>query len=446
MSWPVSRTRARSGSSTALLGALALSGCILADVDLAGRPCPCADAYVCDEASQTCVSSPGGGGATAAGTTATGSMPTTSTGASSTTSSGTGGQPPALAPPLVVSGDVAAGAVAFTVSGSFRLEATDTTHWQFERWFDLETSDAVNLAAERSRDMLLEPVEMEIGGDWFSAEDAGVGDVILTDETPARATLENTLAYPSSAGPFSVHNVYTVYASGRVGVRVEITNTSIVPQSFDTTEVSHTSVNESFVWDGATFESGNAARFQRTDGPSPHPTLLSMSFDTSGEPGKDFDQNYYWDTGGATLSPGDTFVKTGELQVGLGEKTLAELTDRAADAISPGLSIAEGADAVGSGYDSGSAAYVMSATSMPITFSVDASRTRHAPAFVIQGFTAIKWTVRKNGVVVVSSDMLDGPSALAHQDRSAERLVIDSIEEIPTSASEAERTFVIDTQ
>lgn len=41
-------------SIVALAGALA-SGCVIGDVDLAGRRCPCVDGWICDEATERCV-------------------------------------------------------------------------------------------------------------------------------------------------------------------------------------------------------------------------------------------------------------------------------------------------------------------------------------------------------------------------------------------------------
>ena len=47
-----------------LPGLLALMslGCVLPDLSLDGRPCPCTDGFVCDEATNTCVSTPASGG------------------------------------------------------------------------------------------------------------------------------------------------------------------------------------------------------------------------------------------------------------------------------------------------------------------------------------------------------------------------------------------------
>jgi hypothetical protein len=65
-----------------LAAVVAIAGCSVADVDLAGKQCPCSSTYVCDEPTQTCVRPGGDAGAdTGDGPTAhscLGSDPTTS--------------------------------------------------------------------------------------------------------------------------------------------------------------------------------------------------------------------------------------------------------------------------------------------------------------------------------------------------------------------------------
>ena len=378
-----------------------------------------------------------GGTGASSGSSTTTSVTSSSSGEST---SGTGGQPGTPAPPLVVTGQPTDGTIALYVDGSFRLEATDITHWQFERWFDLRTSEVANLAATSYRDMLLEPLEMNVGS-WYGAEETDLVDVTLTDETPARATLENTLVYPPG-GPFQVHNKYTVYASGRVGLSTVITNTSTTDETFDASEVSHTSVAESFAWSKSVVSEGKAIVFQRTDGATPFPAIISVAHDTDGPPYQDFDTNYYWSSGGATLAARATFAKAGEIQVGLGDEPLAVFAERSDDVLAPGIALIEGA--TGGDYDRGAAAYTLTAQALPLRFAVSNAQTRHAPAFVIDGFSAQSWTLRKNGVVLASSGQPDGPFALVHQDLSNSRLVVVSVESIRASASDEERTFVID--
>ncbi|MFO0612167.1 MAG: hypothetical protein U0414_06255 [Polyangiaceae bacterium] len=423
--------------------------CFLPDLDLAGRPCPCADGFVCDAATQTCVTDPSGTGSTAETASSTGvggqtssttsGMSTTST--ASSASSGTGGAPGVPATPLVRSGATADGAIGLTVQGAFRLEFTATTNWQLQRWFDLPTSDVVNLASQVQRNMLHEPIEMEVGGIWGGADEAQFVDVSLTDETPARAILDTTLRYPSG-GAFTVHNTYSVYASGRVGVRVVIQNLTASDQTFDASEVHHTSVNEMLAWAHSTLANGDAAMFQRTDGATPLPTVLTMSFGTVGSPGQDFPTNYYWDTGGqTTLMPGQTFARTGEFQVGLGDQTVGTLSSRAADVLAPSL-VVTGAG-VGNGYDSGAAAYVIQASGGEVSFGASADVDRFAPAFVIDGWSAQDWTLTRDGMTVATSAMPIGFGVLVHHDVAASRLVVVSVDAFRTTTPAAQRTFTL---
>lgn len=344
--------------------------------------------------------------------------------------------------PLVLSGAVDVGVVGLTVADKFRFEFTAGTNWQLQRWFDLATSDVVNLAAQSNRNMLHEPIEIDVGGIWGGADEAGFGSVTITDETPARALVETTLQYPNG-GAFSVHSTYTVYASGRVGVRVDVTNPSVTDQTFEASEVHHTSTNEMLGWANASFANGNAAMLQRTDGPTPFPTVLTMSFGTIGNPGQDFATNLYWDTGGlTTLPPGKTLIWTGEFQVGLGDQNVGTLAARAADVMAPSLSVSGGSP-IGSGYDAGAAAYAINASGGPLSFSASNATDRFAPAFVIEGWTAQDWTLTRDGVAVASSAMPRGVDVLVRHDIPASRLVVVSLGAFPTTATTAERTFTL---
>lgn len=69
---------ARAAVTSIALG-LAMTSCVLSDVSLEGRPCPCAEGFTCDEATNTCAR---GSGA---------SSTTSSTASTSTTGSGAGG-------------------------------------------------------------------------------------------------------------------------------------------------------------------------------------------------------------------------------------------------------------------------------------------------------------------------------------------------------------------
>lgn len=435
------------GSRRASLAAvtLALGACFLPDLDLAGRPCPCADDFVCDAATNVCVADPSGS-TSSSSSTGVGGQTTSSTSSGSTTStsssSGTGGAPGVLSTPLVLSGSVADGVVGLSVAGAYRLEFTQPTNWQLERWFDLPTSDVVNLASQINRNMLHEPIEMQVGGNWGGADEADFLDVTLTDETPARVLVETTLRYPAG-GAFTVHNTYSVHASGRVGVRVAITNQTASAQTFDASEVHHTSVNEMLAWANSTFANGDAAMFQRTDGATPFPTVLTMSFGTSGAPGQDFPTNLYWDTGGqTTLMPGDAFERTGEFQIGLGDQNAGTLAARAADVMSPSL-VVSGGSPIGSGYDAGAAAYVIASGGGELSFGASSALERFAPAFVIEGWAPQDWTLSRDGVAVASSAMPRGVGVLVHHDVAASRLVVVSVDAFPTTATQAERTFTL---
>ncbi|MBK6518757.1 MAG: hypothetical protein IPG04_32610 [Polyangiaceae bacterium] len=146
----------------ALLGGSALlaGACFLPDLELEGRPCPCASGYTCDEATQTCHGDPtststgtagapaGGGGAGAMNAGGEGGGGASAGGGgASTGGGGEGGGVVVTARPLILAGSIAS-SISLSVTGSFTIDADATTHWQFGRWFDTAADPAVDLAGE----------------------------------------------------------------------------------------------------------------------------------------------------------------------------------------------------------------------------------------------------------------------------------------------------------
>lgn len=354
---------------------------------------------------------------------------------------GVGGEEPA-APPLQLDGDVGNGLVAAFVESQFRLELQQSLQWQIGAWYDLTSDPALDLAgASPYPNVLVEPFEINYEGSWYGTMQASNGAVVLANETPARAVFATTMDSAPSGVGLEIQTIYTVWATGRVGIDATLLNASGSTRSIPAVEYNHHHVSQAVSWARSVLASEHAVSFVRADGPTPLPNLLVVNHGVETPAGQDYGGNVYWDAGAVTLDPTQTFRRRAELVIHPGGLDAAALTSRANDALAPGLAIVQGATAVGTGYDPGQAAYVVTAQGSAVDLRLTSAADRHAPAFVVQSFPYDSFTVRLAGEDVVRSDRLSGAHGHAHYDADADQLVFVYLDTIPTTATDEQRTF-----
>lgn len=432
-------------SALALVVAGAPFACVLPEFDPLGLPCPCADEYVCDEASNTCVAGPlhqGAGGAGAAG--GGGGSGAQGAGAAGAGGAGGAGGGGIALSPLEVQGTIGSGSVAFGAEGLFRLVATSGTNWQFTSWYDLasDSAGAVDLAALDSgplgREVLYEP--FWTAAPRFSSENSTLLMVTLVDERPVRATLQAEIDYVNTPG-LRVQSRYTVYASGRVATQVDV-STSGPTVALSDSEYHHLTVNEALAFSALSLSGGNAAALVRTDGATPAPNVLIAN--RSGNPNVATDAagfNWYWRSGAITFNPGDVSTFVGEVRLSPSGLSAAELNDHAADALSGSLSIASGA--MGASFDEATSAHVMTMTTPPVAFAPDASVARFSPVFQIVGWTSPTFVVELGGEVIASDQQPVTDRAIARFEPGDGSLLLLYGGSIPAGEPLAARTFTV---
>jgi hypothetical protein len=443
-----------------LFAAFASGACLLPDLDETGKACPCGEGFTCDAASNTCVkgggASSGAGGASASASSTSDAASSASSTAASTSSASSGaGGSPALSNPLVVESIPQDGTISLRVDGNFRIQSTAGTQWQWSKWFDLGSGSAENLAStlpgEQSQEVyvLFDPLYVYDGIDWYDISTASVVSVDLVDQAPARAIVDVRLHYDPTG--LDLETLYTVYASGRVATWIEGTNGTAGELDFNTIEYNYLSVNPHLssgptAWQKTSY-SGAGAGFLRVDGPSPKSSALMV--DTSGldplEEDAEF-TNWSWGDGPAMhLMPGDTFSRTGQIQIGPGDQTGPMHAARTDDVLGPGLQIVSGGLPIGSGYDDAQAAYAIQANTgaTSITFGATNDRERFDPSFVIEGFDAPSWRLVRDGKELVSSSAPVGPGAVAYADGRG-LVVVTLLGDFPAGAPEAERLVTLE--
>lgn len=456
---PARRTRVGAGAALALLlGASPAAACFVSDIDLTGRPCPCADGYTC--VADICVpgsgtmasSSSGMGGAT---TSSTSSAPTMSSSTDASGSSSSGGMTFPLANPLVYESAPATGTLSLATEGAFRIQSTEATRWQWSAYYDLGNGDPDNLSSSfpgtqyQNTPLLFEPSYLTTDlMDWSSSQSATVLDIDVTDETPLRVLVETTLAYP-----FTGAEVYTAtytYASGRIATYVELYNTSAGDITFAAVEYNYVSVNPNLAdgpagWDAASWQDLGVGFFHAS-GPAPKSAVMFIN--TFGQTALHNDSdhtNWYWgDFGSVTIAPGDDIYADGELQLGPAGEPAASLPTRTDDALNPELEIMSGATPVDEGYNTYLAAYQIYADdgATSLVFGASAAHTRHAPAFEVYNFKPTAWRVMFRGQEVCSSAELVGHGCVAWQ--SGDHLAFALMLDIPAGTPAAERMVTLE--
>lgn len=434
------------------------ASCVLGDLDLEGRPCPCAAGYFCDEAANVCRSSPttgttssgashgggqggdngggeGGGGAGSGG---------------SSEGGGGGGREPVLAVPLTVEGGVATGEIALSVAGSFRIESDVTNHWQLVRWFDLAADPDTDLAGKSPGvdvDLLLDTVQIEDAEHgWTASSDGTLAVVSGIDQTPARYGLSMSIDYPLTG--LSVSGTYWIYANGRVSVVARMASTSPVePVQVVDSKYHYVSVNPSVEWSTSSVDEEHSAVFVRTDGASPGSMLQVINASAESPALGDYpDENRYWRYGSVSLPPWGAVERYGALLLGPRGLDAATLAQRSSDLRSPDIQIGEGATVEGDGFDERAATYVVTATGPLVELGVTAGRPRFSPSFVIRDWFEESWSIRLGEQVLVADDMLTGYGAVAFHDVAAGELVFVYLGDIAEGTPDAGRIFTLEAQ
>jgi hypothetical protein len=153
--------------------------------------------------------------------------------------------------------------------------------------------------------------------------------------------------------------------------------------------------------------------------------------------------NRYWVTGSQVLAVNAVFSRQWELQLTPGGQATASLTTRANDVRAPALTIVSGGAAVGTGYDASASAYTLQASAANLSFYPTSALQRHTPVFVVTNWSSASWQVSLNGSVLASSAQPQGGQAIASYDATNQRLIIQYLGTIPTTATTAQRTFVL---
>ena len=389
-----------------------------------------------------------GYGATA--NTATPAPPTSTTGPTNTPSSTPTSTPtpqPGVAPGVTRSGTIAGGTLSIGVAGQYQLDFTAANAWQPTRWFDLASSASQDLANKSGGgagyNLLQVPTEFLYNGIWYSIANAQSVTASILEETPARVILRTQYHIQPSGSDFLVQTDYTIYASGRVATSLTIQNLSSSSQTLNTVEYAFLNVEDTLGWDITNLSSSHAIGFSRNTGATPFPSLLAINYAADTTIDTDGGGNRYWAINSQVLASNASFTRQWELQLTPGGQTTTTQTTRANDARAPGLTIVGGGAVSGDGYDETAAAYTIQASGSSLSFYPTSAQQRHNPIFVISNWNSATWQVNLNGSLLTSSIQPQGAQAIASYDSTANRLVIQYLGTIATTATTAQRTFAV---
>ncbi|MEO7910098.1 MAG: hypothetical protein ABIV47_10650 [Roseiflexaceae bacterium] len=240
---------------------------------------------------------------------------------------------------------------------------------------------------------------------------------------------------------FLVQTDYTVYASGRVAASMSFINQSGASRTLSNIEYAFTNVEDSLVWNVSTINSGNGIGFLRTSGTTPLPNLLLVNYSADTTTDTDGTGNRYWYVTNQILAANAAFSRQWEMQLGPGGQTTTTLATRTTDARTPGLTVVSGGTA--GAYSTAQAAYTLQASGASVSFYPTAAQQRHTPIFVINNWLNPTWQVSLNGVVQASSTSPQTSQAVVSYDAANQRLIIQYLGTIPTTATTAQRTFVV---
>ena len=351
--------------------------------------------------------------------------------------------PPAgPAEPVVVTRSADDTSITVRVEGKFQIDFVEDASWQPARWFDLQQPVIEDLVA--GRPFLTSPCEiLKMGVGWFGALEATDAWVDVIEETPGRAVVRATYEHDEDWGELQIQTDYTIYASGRVAARAIITNIDLSDVLLNAIEMAHVNVSADLSWAATALAGDRAFAFTRADGPPPASNLLVLNTSPISPLNSDNLTNRYWSIGEIYLLERESLTFTWELQVAPNGQDTLQLADRAGDVLDPGIAVVSGVTLVGTGYDPAQGAYTLTAPSETSVFELTAAEPRHYPVFVLSDWTSPTFSVMRGGVVLASSDAPIGSAAIGTLDPDAQTLVVVNLEELPTSASAADRTYTI---
>lgn len=304
---------------------------------------------------------------------------------------------------------------------------------------DLANKDGVSI----NYNVLNEPVELQIGRSWYGIANAQDVQMTFIEENPGRVILRTEYSLRPDRDNFLVQTDYTVYASGRVVVNLNVHNMSGGKRKLDTIKYASLNMEDTFVWNISPISDTHALAFQRVDALPPLANLLAINYSSDTGIGSDGGSNRHWYVGDQALGSNEVFTRTWELQLQPSGQGIDSLTVRVADVLTPEVSILSGGTAVGTGYNVGISAYSLQSTGGHLSFYPTATQQRHMPVFVIDTWTSPNWEVRLNGIILASNLQPHGSEAIASYDSAKQQLVFQYLGILPTTAITTERTFTI---
>jgi hypothetical protein len=222
-----------------------------------------------------------------------------------------------------------------------------------------------------------------------------------------------------------------------------VQNLSTASRTLSAIEYAFLNVEDSLSWTITALSSSHAIGFQRGNGTTPLPNLLAINSSADTSIDTDGTGNRYWVTNSQNLAVNAVFSRQWELQLTPGGQATASLTTRANDVRAPALTVVSGGAAVGTGYDATQSGYTLQASGASVSFYPSAAQQRHTPIFVVTNWSSASWQVSLNGIVLASSTQPQGSQAIASYDAANQRLIIQYLGTIPTTATTAQRTFVL---
>lgn len=354
--------------------------------------------------------------------------------------------PVPTSPSLTVTGSPASGSISVVMSNRFRLDFTSAANWAPVSWYD-PTSANVDLANKGAstldRNVLIDPAQIYLSNVWYGLPQAQNVSMTVVEQSGARVVLraQYDLAPPSRV--FRVLATYTIHASGQVSVNLSLTNVSGGTVTLTTVGYALHNVEDSLSWTVDTYSSSRADSFRRSNGVTPRSNFMVVT--TGNDTGRTSRAtgNAYWAVQSQRLTTGQAFTRQFEFQLAPAGQTMSTLSGRINEARSPAITVISGASLLNGGYDTASGAYTLQASADTVRFYPTNAQIRNEPAFVISNWTNPYWTVTQGGTTVASSSQPATASAVAWFDSSTNRLIVESLAIIPTSASTSARTFVV---
>jgi len=420
-----------------------VAACVLPDISLAGKKCPCALDHFCDPETNTCVfAAPGGhsGGGGDAGGGGEG---------------GGGGPELPLANPLVHAG--ANELQSLHVDNLFLVEITEDEEFLIETYFDLKSEPNTDLLADNAplTDVMQVKVPSEL--EYWGAGEIENVTITPVDRLPVSFGYRLRGEYPDPSLVAILD--YTVFASGKIAVHQAIENQSADVVEIEDSEYNFTRVSDVFDpgWSFPSLAPDHFWWWKRAIGEQPRPTLLSVNRSDEIPSKLNDDHNCYWQSGGVSLASGSTLTRFGTIHLSLhdvGDEELAAIADddRSArvETVVGGMVPDDDDD---DGFDEVSGYFTAISAGGPLTVLLTPGTARRvAPAFEIQSWQTSDFRIRLGDQVLITSDMSDpaggpglvGYGMLARHVAADQRLYFIYLGNIEDTLSPADRTFTIE--